>query len=336
MSVADEALGEPQPRQLIVTVYGLYAPRRRTAGCPSPGWSGCWRELGVGPQAVRSSISRLKRRDSCAASGWTAAPGTRCPRRCSRSCARATGASSSTRPRRRPTAGSRSCSRVPEAQRDQAARAAHPAGPARLRAGGARRLGRARARWPTRSRGSARPAGLAGYVDLFRGEPPRLRRRWPSGCASGGTCPASRPRYAEFVAAHRPLARRIARRPPSGAGGLRRLRPDAHRLAAAALPRPGPAAGPAAGAVERRRRGRAVRASWTQRLRPPADGGTRREVTRRGLTAARDRPASPRSPAPRPAPRRPTAGRRRCRPWPGSRCRPAAARPAPISRACAR
>ena len=38
-----------------------------------------------------------------------------------------------------------------------------------------------------------------------------------------------------------------------------------------------------------------------------------------------DQPAW-RSPAPRPAPRRPTAGRPRCRPSPGSRCRPAAAR----------
>ena len=39
--------------------------------------------------------------------------------------------------------------------------------------------------------------------------------RWPIACASGGTSPGIEARYAEFLADHRPLARRIARRPPS-------------------------------------------------------------------------------------------------------------------------
>jgi phenylacetic acid degradation operon negative regulatory protein len=63
VSVADEPLGEPQPRQLIVTVYGLYA-RSAHGWLPVAGLIRLLGELGVGPQAVRSSISRLKRRDT--------------------------------------------------------------------------------------------------------------------------------------------------------------------------------------------------------------------------------------------------------------------------------
>jgi phenylacetic acid degradation operon negative regulatory protein len=58
--------------------------------------------------------------------------------------------------------------------------------------------------------------GLAGYVDLFRGEhvgpvplADRVREWWDLDSIGA--------RYAEFVAAHRPLARRVGRRAPSGA-----------------------------------------------------------------------------------------------------------------------
>src|SRR3954463_8079523 len=79
MSVAEEALGEPQPRQLIVSVYGLYA-RDADGGLPVAGLVRLLAELGVGPQAVRSSISRLKRRNTLhsqrrgAAAGYALAP----------------------------------------------------------------------------------------------------------------------------------------------------------------------------------------------------------------------------------------------------------------------
>src|SRR5262249_34521214 len=62
MTAVPEAPGRlAQPRQLIVTVYGLYS---RDAG----GWMSVaslvslLRDLGVDEPAVRSSISRLKRR----------------------------------------------------------------------------------------------------------------------------------------------------------------------------------------------------------------------------------------------------------------------------------
>src|SRR3954463_3119922 len=78
MSVAEEALGEPQPRQLIVSVYGLYA-RDADGGLPVAGLVRLLAELGVGPQAVRSSISRLKRRNTLRslrrdAAGYALAP----------------------------------------------------------------------------------------------------------------------------------------------------------------------------------------------------------------------------------------------------------------------
>jgi len=58
----DDPTQAAPPRSLIVTVYGLYA---REVG----GWIGVGTlirllsELGVDAQAVRSSISRLKRRE---------------------------------------------------------------------------------------------------------------------------------------------------------------------------------------------------------------------------------------------------------------------------------
>ncbi|HEX8079368.1 MAG TPA: PaaX family transcriptional regulator C-terminal domain-containing protein [Jatrophihabitans sp.] len=58
---SDELLVEAQPRQLIVTIYGLYA-REEPNWLPIASVVRLMSDLGVDGQAVRSSISRLKRR----------------------------------------------------------------------------------------------------------------------------------------------------------------------------------------------------------------------------------------------------------------------------------
>ena len=58
---SDELLAEAQPRQLIVTIYGLYA-REEPNWLPIASVVRLMSDLGVDGQAVRSSISRLKRR----------------------------------------------------------------------------------------------------------------------------------------------------------------------------------------------------------------------------------------------------------------------------------
>ena len=58
----DELLVEAQPRRLIVTIYGLYA-REQPNWLPIASVVRLMADLGIDGQAVRSSISRLKRRD---------------------------------------------------------------------------------------------------------------------------------------------------------------------------------------------------------------------------------------------------------------------------------
>jgi phenylacetic acid degradation operon negative regulatory protein len=58
-----ELLAAAQPRQLIVTIYGLYA-REQPNWLPIAAVVRLMSDLGVDGQAVRSSISRLKRRDT--------------------------------------------------------------------------------------------------------------------------------------------------------------------------------------------------------------------------------------------------------------------------------
>ena len=150
-----------------------------------------------------------------------------------------------------PTAGCWRCSRVPESERDK--RHLLRTRLARLGFGtvGARGLGGAAGSWPTRSARCSPAHGLAGYVDLFGGRAPRFRRPG-GGCAPGGTS-TSWPRATPgSSAATGRSADRLARTPAQRRRGLRRLRPDAHRLAAAALPRPRPAARAAAGPLGRR------------------------------------------------------------------------------------
>jgi phenylacetic acid degradation operon negative regulatory protein len=62
-ATGDDFLTAVQPRQLIVTIFGLYA--RENSNClPIASVVRLMADLGVDGQAVRSSISRLKRRDA--------------------------------------------------------------------------------------------------------------------------------------------------------------------------------------------------------------------------------------------------------------------------------
>lgn len=78
---SDELLAEAQPRQLIVTIYGLYA-RAEPNWLPIASVVRLMGDLGIDGQAVRSSISRLKRRNTLhslridGAAGYALSPST--------------------------------------------------------------------------------------------------------------------------------------------------------------------------------------------------------------------------------------------------------------------
>jgi phenylacetic acid degradation operon negative regulatory protein len=215
--VAGEVLDEPQPRQLIVTVYGLYA-RDAEGWLPVAGLVRLLGELGIGPQAVRSSISRLKRRDAlrsvrrCGAAGYSLAP----------SMAEILGEGDRRifghLPARLADGWVQVVFTVPEAQRGKrhelrsrlAGLGFGPMAPGVWVAPGTR---------ADEVRVALARQGLTGFVDLFRGQylageefgyPPlaqRVREWWDLAEIEA--------RYAAFVADHRPLARRVARREPS-------------------------------------------------------------------------------------------------------------------------
>jgi phenylacetic acid degradation operon negative regulatory protein len=213
---ADGVLGEPQPRQLIVTVYGLYA-RDAQGWLPIAGLVRLLAELGVGPQAVRSSISRLKRRDTLrslrvsGAAGYALAPSmVEILREGDRRIFEHLPAT--------PADGwVQVVFTVPEAQRAKrhelrsrlAGLGFGPVAPGVWVAPGT---------LADEVRVTLARAGLTGFVDLFRGAyledrplgyaplAERVRAWWD--------LPGLEARYAAFVADHRPLARRVARRPP--------------------------------------------------------------------------------------------------------------------------
>jgi len=207
-------LGEPQPRQLIVTVYGLYA-RAEHDWLPIAAVVDLLQDLGVGAQAVRSSISRLKRRDTLRSlrvdgtAGYAlTAPVLELLREGDRRIFEH-------RPATAADGWVQVVFTVPEARRDKR----HEL---RTRLAGLGFGPMAPGVWvaPGTLAEEARVAldrqGLAGYVDLFRGEhlgpaplADRVRDWWDLDLIAA--------RYAEFVAASRPLARRVARRAPSGA-----------------------------------------------------------------------------------------------------------------------
>jgi phenylacetic acid degradation operon negative regulatory protein len=208
-----DALAEAQPRHLIVTVYGLYA-RAAHDWLPIAAVVRLMQDLGVGSPAVRSSISRLKRRDTLRSlrldgtAGYALSPSMlevlrEGDRRIfeHRSAGIADG-------------WVQVVFSVPEAQRDKR----HEL---RTRLGGLGFGAAAPGVWLAPGTladevyAALERQGLAGYVDIFRGEhlgyaplADRVRDWWDLGGIEA--------RYAQFVAAHGPMARRLPRHPPSG------------------------------------------------------------------------------------------------------------------------
>ena len=213
MSVADESLGEPQPRQLIVTVYGLYA-RAAQGWLPVAGLIRLLGELGVGAQAVRSSISRLKRRDTLrslrldGSAGYALSPSML-------EVLREGDARIFEHPPARLADGwVQVVFTVPEAQRQKrhelrtllARLGFGPVAPGVWTAPGA---------LTEEVAGALGRLNLGQYVDLFRGDhlgyaplADRVREWWD--------LPGIEARYADFLTAYAPLARDVARRAPSG------------------------------------------------------------------------------------------------------------------------
>lgn len=213
MSVADEAPREPQPRQLIVTVYGLYA-RASQGWLPVAGLIRLLGELGVAPQAVRSSISRLKRRDTLrgrrvdGSAGYALSPAMlevlqAGDRRIFQHS-----------PARLADGWVQVVFTVPEAQRAKR----HELRTLLTRIGFgpvAPGVWTAPGTLAAEVSGALERQGLERYVDLFRGDhlgyaplAERVREWWD--------LPVIEARYAEFLAAHRPVARHVALRPPAG------------------------------------------------------------------------------------------------------------------------
>jgi phenylacetic acid degradation operon negative regulatory protein len=212
--VAPALFGEPQPRQLIVTVYGLYA-RAEHDWLPIAAVVDLMADLGVGAQAVRSSISRLKRRDTLrslrldGAAGYALSP----------AMLEILRAGDRRIFEHRPATAADGWVQVvftvPEARRDKR----HEL---RTRLAGLGFAPVAPGVWiaPGTLADEVRAAldrqGLAEYADLFRvqhlGFAPladRVRSWWDLEQIAAG--------YGQFLAAYRPLARRAARRPVSGA-----------------------------------------------------------------------------------------------------------------------
>jgi phenylacetic acid degradation operon negative regulatory protein len=207
-------LAEPQPRQLIVTVYGLYA-RAEHDWLPIAAVVDLMAGLGVGAQAVRSSISRLKRREVLRSlrvdgvAGYALSP----------AMLEILRAGDRRIFEHRPATAAdgwvQAVFTVPEVQREKrhelrtrlAGLGFGPVAPGVWIAPGT---------LADEARGALHRQGLDAYVDLFRGEhlgfaplSQRVRAWWDLDLIAA--------HYAEFLGAHRPLARRIRRRPPSGA-----------------------------------------------------------------------------------------------------------------------
>ena len=213
------------PRALIITVFGLYV---RELG----GWISVGRliklmgHVGIGAQAVRSSVSRLKkrgvlvseRRDGVAGYALSAygdsvlAEGDR---------------RIFVREEPQESDWVLAVFSVPESRAGPATRTPGPADLARVRDHHLRHVDRARARRPRGAAGAGarRPRALRRAVPR---RSPRLRRRRPHWPPSGGTSRGIDARYRGFVADCDPLLGRwqSRRRPGEFAeAGLRRLRP---------------------------------------------------------------------------------------------------------------
>lgn len=212
--VAGPLLGEPQPRQLIVTVYGLYA-RAEHDWLPIAAVVELMADLGVGAQAVRSSISRLKRREVLRSLRLDGAVGYALSPAMLEILRAGDRRIFEHRPAIAADGWVQAVFTVPEAQRDKR----HEL---RTRLAGLGFGPMAPGVWiapgtlTDEARGALHRQGLDGYVDLFRGEhlgfaplAERVRTWWDLNLIAA--------HYAEFLDAHRPLARRIRRRTPTGA-----------------------------------------------------------------------------------------------------------------------
>ncbi|WP_448628615.1 PaaX family transcriptional regulator [Geodermatophilus sp. URMC 64] len=210
-SAAEDVLGDPQPRHLIVTVYGLYA-RATHDWLPIAAVVRLLQDLGVSAPAVRSSISRLKRRDTLRSlrlggtAGYALSPSMlevlrEGDRRIFEH-----------RPAGPDDGWVQVVFTVPEVQREKrhelrsrlAGLGFGPVAPGVWVAPGT---------LTEEVEVALERQGLAGYVDLFRGEHlgyaplrERVRQWWDLDAVEAG--------YAQFLAAYRPLARLVARRPP--------------------------------------------------------------------------------------------------------------------------
>ena len=216
MTTVKEAtyIAEPQPRQLIVTVYGLYA-RAEHDWLPIAAVVDLMADLGVGAQAVRSSISRLKRREVLRSvrldgtAGYALSP----------AMLEVLRAGDRRIFEHRPATAAdgwvQAVFTVPEAQRGKrhelrsrlAGLGFGPMAPGVWIAPGT---------LAEEARGALQRQGLSTYVDLFRGEhlgfaplAERVRTWWDLDEIAA--------HYTGFLDGHRPLARRVRRRPPTGA-----------------------------------------------------------------------------------------------------------------------
>jgi phenylacetic acid degradation operon negative regulatory protein len=214
VKAADELLVEAQPRRLIVTIYGLYA-REQPNWLPIASVVRLMGDLGVDGQAVRSSISRLKRRDILqslridGAAGYALSPPMlQVMREGDRRIF-------DQRPASLADGWVQVVFTVPEAERGKrhelrtrlAGLGFGPVAPGVWLAPGA--LAAEVSEVLARRR-------LAGYVDIFHGQylgyaelPGRVRDWWDLEDLAG--------KYAQFVAHYRPVRRRLTRRPPGGA-----------------------------------------------------------------------------------------------------------------------
>ena len=209
----DELLVEAQPRRLIVTIYGLYA-REEPNWLPIASVVRLMGDLGVDGQAVRSSISRLKRRDVLqsvridGAAGYALSPSMReimrdGDRRIFDQC-----------PASLADGWVQVVFTVPEAERGKrhelrtrlAGLGFGPVAPGVWLAPGA---------LATEVSDVLARRRLSGYVDIFRGQylgyaelPGRVRDWWDLDELAA--------KYARFVRHYRPVSRRLARQPPDG------------------------------------------------------------------------------------------------------------------------
>lgn len=211
--VAAEPGAEAQPRQLIVTIFGLYA-RDERHWLPVAAVVRLMAELDIDGQAVRSSISRLKRRDALCSLRIDGTAGYALSASMQAAMADGDRRIFGRRPASLADGWVQVVFTVPETERGKRhelrSRLARlgfaPVAPGVWMAPGA---------LADEVSGVLARARLAGYVDLFRGQylgyadlPRRVRAWWDLDELAA--------QYAGFVRRYRPVSRRLARAPLDG------------------------------------------------------------------------------------------------------------------------